>query len=90
MPEQKQKINPELKEIILQRVLSSKLPENIKLSIGNLSKEPIGISEMARHIREEDEIGEKIIEMEIAYLKALKEGIIQGIQNTENSEFSVS
>ena len=45
---EKQKINPELKEIIIQRVLSSKLPENIKLSVGNLSKEPMGISEIAK------------------------------------------
>ena len=44
----------------------------------------MSISEMAKHIREEDEIGEKIIEMELAYLKALKEGIIGKIQNTEN------
>lgn len=81
MPEEKQKINPELKEIIIQRILSSKLPENIKLSIGNLSKEPMGMSEIAKHIQQEDEIGEIIIEMELAYLKALKEGIIREIQN---------
>lgn len=81
MPEEKQKINPELKEIIIQRVLSSKLPENIRLSIGNLSKEPMGILEIAKHIQQEDEIGKIIIEMELAYLKALKEGVIREIQN---------
>ena len=79
--EEKKKINSELKEIILQRISSSKLPENIKLSIGNLSKEPMSIQEIAHHVRIEDEIGEKIIEMELAYLKALKEGIITKLQN---------
>ncbi len=80
MPEEKQKIDPELKEIIIQRILSSKLPENIRLSIGNLTKEPMGISEIARHIQQEDEIGKTVIEMELAYLKALKEGVIKKIQ----------
>ncbi len=78
---EKEKIDPELKEIILQRIISSKLPDNIKMSIGNMSKEPMGLSEIAAHVQREDEIGRKIIEMELAYLKALKEGVISRIQN---------
>jgi len=79
--EEKQKIDPELKEVILQRIMSSKLPENIKFSIGNMSKEPMGLGEIAAHVKREDEIGRKIIEMELAYLKALKEGVISKIQH---------
>ena len=75
-----QKINPELKEIILQRLRSSKLPDQIRMSIGGLSKEPMNITEVAEHVSREDEIGRKIIEMELAYLKALKEGIVEKIQ----------
>ncbi len=41
MAEEKEKIDNELKELVLQRILSSKLPDNIRLSIGNLSKEPM-------------------------------------------------
>jgi len=78
---EKENIDPELKEIILQRIMSSKLPENIKLSIGNMSKEPMGLCEIATHVKREDEIGIKIIEMELAYLKALKEGVISRIQH---------
>lgn len=74
--EEKKKLDPELKELIIQRIVSSKLPDNIKLSIGNLAQEPIGLAEIVEHVKKEDEIGEKIIEMELAYLKALKEGII--------------
>ena len=74
------KIPEEIKEIVLFRIESSKLPENIKLSIGNLSSEPLSKEEIIEHIKKEDEIGRKIIEMEIAYLKALKEGIIPKIQ----------
>lgn len=77
---EKEKIDPELKEIILQRIMSSKLPENIKMSIGNMSKEPMGLGEIAAHVKREDEIGRKIIAMELVYLKALKEGVIRKIQ----------
>mgnify|MGYP001378575146 CR=1 FL=1 len=78
---EKEKIDPELKEVILQRIISSKLPDNIKMSIGNMSKEPMGLGEIADHVKKEDEIGRKIIEMELVYLRALKEGGISKIQH---------
>ena len=78
---EKEKIDPELKEVILQRIISSKLPDNIKMSIGNMSKEPMGLGEIADHVKKEDEIGRKIIEMELVYLRALKEGVISKIQH---------
>ena len=81
MDESKIKIEPELKEIVLQRILSSKLPSNIKLSVGNSTEEPMGILEMAEHVKAEDEIGKKIIRMELNYLKILKEGIVEKIQS---------
>ena len=81
MKEEKQKISPEMKEIIIHRIESSKLPENIRLSVGGLSQEPMSLREVVQHVENEDEIGEKIIEMEVAYLEALKEGIISKIQN---------
>lgn len=78
---EKTEINPELKEIILCRIESSKLPENIVLSVGGLSKEPMNLQEVIQHVQDEDETGIKIIAMELEYLKALKEGIISKIQN---------
>ncbi len=81
MEESKIKIEPELKEIVLQRILSSKLPSNIKLSVGNSTEEQLGILEMAEHVKKEDEIGKKIIRMELNYLKILKEGIVEKIQS---------
>ena len=70
------KINSEIKEIIIYRIKSSKLPENIKMSIGNLSKEPMSTEEIVKHVEAEDIIGKKIIQMELFYLQALKEGIV--------------
>lgn len=79
--EETRKIEPEIKEIVLFRIKSSKLPQNIRLSIGELSKEPMTIRETIKHVEQEDEIGRKIIEMELNYLKALKKGLIPQIQN---------
>lgn len=78
---EKLQINPELKEIIVRRIESSKLPENIQLSVGGLSQEPMNLQEVVQHVRDEDETGIKIIEMELEYLKALKEGIVSKIQD---------
>jgi len=81
MNEQKEKTNTELKELVLYRLLSSKLPDNIEMAIGDISKEPMGMDEIIEHVQKEDETGRLIIEMESNYLRALKEGIIFQIQN---------
>ena len=76
-----EEINPELKEIILQRLITSKLPQNLRVSIGNASQEPMTMQEVVEHVKKEDEIGKKIIKIQLSYLKALKEGVISKIQN---------
>ena len=76
-----EEINPELKEIILQRLITSKLPQNLRVSIGNASQDPMAMQEVIEHVKKEDEIGKKIIKIQLSYLKALKEGIISKIQN---------
>jgi len=79
MAEQKERINPELKELVLYRLMSSKLPDNIEIAIGDISGEPMGMDEIISHVKKEDEIGRLIIEMELNYLKALKEGIVSQV-----------
>ncbi len=81
MTELKEKIDHELKELILYRLMSSNLPDNIEMAIGDISGEPMGMNELIEHVKQEDETGKIIIEMELNYLKALKEGIISQIQN---------
>ncbi len=81
MTELKEKINHELKELILYRLMSSNLPDNIEIAIGDISGGPMGMNEIIEHVKQEDETGKIIIEMELNYLKALKEGIISQIQN---------
>ena len=79
----KERIDPELKEIVIQRLLSTKLPENIKLSVGSLSEKPMSMNELVEHVREEDEIGMTVMDMQLNYLRALKEGIIKKIIQNE-------
>jgi len=76
MVEQKEKINIELKELVLYRLMSSRLPDNIEMAIGDISGEPMNIDKIIEHVKQGDEIGKIIIEMELNYLKALKEGVI--------------
>lgn len=79
MTEQKEKINSDLKELVLYRLMSSMLPDNIEMAIGDISREPMSMDEIIEHVKQEDEIGKIIIEMELNYLKALKDGIISSI-----------
>jgi len=76
-----EEIRPELKEIILQRLITSKLPQNLRVSIGNTPQEPMTLQEVIGHVKKEDEIGKKIYKIQVSYLKALKEGVISKIQN---------
>ena len=48
-----EEINPELKEIILQRLITSKLPQNLRVSIGNASQDPMTMQEVIEHVKKE-------------------------------------
>ena len=49
------------------------IPDNLKLSIGGgeYTKD-----ELIKHVEQGDEIGKKIIEIEMSYLRSLKEGVL--------------
>ncbi len=74
--DKKEKVDKEIKEIVLFRIKSSKLPPNINLFIGN-SKESLTKLDLINHVNKEDEIGKKIIAMQMNYLRVLKKGIRQ-------------
>lgn len=62
----------DIKKLVIARIKS--LPEGTGVSIGssgNFSKE-----DMIQHVEKNDEIGRKIIEIELNFLQKLKEGII--------------
>jgi len=66
----KQKISEDIKELVIARldVLSS----DKKISIGSIGE--FTKNELIEHVKEEDEIGKKAVEVELTFLKALKEG----------------
>ena len=66
-------ISDEIRKIVLFRIET--LPSNRKISIGSygdFTKE-----ELITHIKNGDEIGKKMIEIELEFLRTFKEGIIQ-------------
>lgn len=63
----------EIKKIVMARL--STFPSDRKICIGNYGE--LTRDDMLTHVRCGDKIGEKIIEIELAYLRALKKGIIK-------------
>ena len=67
-------INKDIKELVKARL--NILPENINISIG--SEGSFNKKELIQHIDDEDNIGKKIIEADMEFLRALKDGKLYG------------
>lgn len=71
--------NEKIKELVLARI-DAQVPSNLKLfigSFGGMNKE-----EMMEHVRNEDEIGKKIIQMHINFMRALVRGEVTSLINS--------
>jgi hypothetical protein len=79
--ENKNKINKDVKKIVIARL--EVFPADKKISIG--SKGEFTKKEMIDHVEKEDEIGEKIAEVQLNYLQALKEGIFYEQDSINNT-----
>ncbi|MDO8662634.1 MAG: hypothetical protein Q7K98_05385 [Candidatus Omnitrophota bacterium] len=66
------KISDDLKELVIYRL--DTFPEDKRISIG--SDGEFSKSELIEHVRNGDEIGQKIVELELTFLRALKEGVL--------------
>ena len=64
--------NAEIRELVMARL--STFPSNKKICIGNYGE--LTREDMIKHVSKEDETGKQIIEIELAYLRALKQGIV--------------
>ncbi len=65
-------ISEDLKELVIYRL--DILPSDKKISIG--SSGDYSKSELIEHVKNEDEIGQKVVELEMTFLKALKNGVL--------------
>lgn len=65
------KIDAEINELVIERMKLFPSDKNISIGQdGNFTKDQI-----ISHVKKNDEIGKKIVEIELSYLKALKKGI---------------
>ena len=67
-----EEIKNELKELVIARL--DTFPANKKISIGSSGE--FKKDELIEHVRRGDNIGRKIIEVELAFLRAQKEGLV--------------
>ena len=61
-----------IKQLVIERLKT--LPENIGLSIGSMGD--FDKQELISHVEQGDDIGQKIVEVELSFLRGLKEGIL--------------
>ena len=66
----KRKIKKEIKDLVIARL--EVLPSNRKISIG--SSGDFTRDELIERVEKEDAVGEKITEIELEYLRAIKDG----------------
>lgn len=65
-------VTNDIKQLVLARL--SVLPENIDIAVGSegsYSKEQI-----LQHVNDVDEVGQQFIDMQLSFLRALKEGTL--------------
>lgn len=63
----------EIKKLVIAR-LETSLPSDKKVSIGSSGE--FTKEELINHVRKGDEIGKKIVKIELEFLQAFKEGIL--------------
>lgn len=68
MEEKNNKINKEIKELVIVRLES--MPDTIKIAFG--SGEELTKKQLIEHVKEEDQFGKLIIDMQVKYLESLK------------------
>lgn len=67
-----QEINREIKELVIARLKT--LPDDKEVSIGSDSE--FTKKELIDHVEKSDSIGQKMVEVEMNFLRALKEGAL--------------
>ncbi len=65
-------MNEEVKEIVIARLEA--MPSNKKISIGHFGE--FTKEELIKRVKNNDEIGKKIMEIELGFLRAIKDGVI--------------
>ena len=72
-----QNISEDIINLVIARLET--IPSNVELSVGNEGS--FSIEELMDRVRKQDDIGKKMIEMQLAYLRSLGKLPTQEIQN---------
>lgn len=78
--EKEKKIDQEVKKIVIARL--EIFPSDKKISIGSVGE--LTKQEMIDNVEKETDIGKKIVEVQLDYLRSLKEGIFYEQDSTDN------
>lgn len=62
----------EIKQLVIERLKT--LPENTGISVGSMGD--FNKAELIEHVEKGDEVGRKMIEVELNFLRGLKEGVL--------------
>ena len=73
MSEEKQETSEEIKELVIARL--DAIPSNKKISIGNYGE--FTKEELIEGVKSGSEVGKKIIEVELEFLRAFKNGVVK-------------
>jgi len=65
-------VSKEVKDLVIFRLQA--LPPSIKMSIGSM--EGLSKEQLIEHVKDEDEIGQRIIEIQMHFLQSIKTGKI--------------
>ena len=68
-----EEITEEIKELVIARL--DAIPSNKKISIGNYGE--FTKEELIEGVRSGSEVGKKIIEVELEFLRAFKQGVVK-------------
>ncbi|MBS3124404.1 hypothetical protein J4437_07300 [Candidatus Woesearchaeota archaeon] len=63
-----------IKQIIIERIKS--MAPNVKIALGSSKEGFLGKDELLKEVNNNTVLGKKIIEIQLRYLRALKEGIV--------------
>mgnify|MGYP001566162526 CR=1 FL=1 len=75
MTDKNQEIEELKKKIVIERLRQA--PPTVKIAFGSMN-EFMNRDELIEQVEKETEIGKKIINIQLEYLKAFKKGILQG------------
>lgn len=64
-------INEEIINLIIARLKT--IPKDARLSVGNNGKDTLNIEDLIKEVKNQTEIGKKIIETQLFYLRSLKD-----------------